>query len=464
MTSTQDDRAMHRWTPPDSSPLDRRRVSALLERERERYRRQTAGSAGAHRRAEAVLPLGVPSSFQYWDPYPVSIATASGSWVTDVDGRRLLDLSMGFGAMLVGHLHPHVVEAATRALSTGTLFVAPSPVATEAAERVCRRFGLDLVRFTNSGTESLMYAIRTARVFTGRRGIIKVEGGYHGGYDPLTVSVKPDPLSAGPSSQPVAVPAAGTEPGVVAVVPYNDLDALESVLKAAPEQYAALVMEPVLENIAIVLPDPGYLHSVRDLCDRYGVLLVLDEVKTGLTAGPSGAAHRFGVRADLVTLAKSIAGGFPVGAFGGSAEVMAAITDGRAPHFGTYNANPLGMAAVVAVDDIVTDELMADATARNMRTLRQMSTVISDYQLPAHTVGFGVKGCVSWSQTPVRNYRDYRSGDFATAELQWLYTLNAGIITPAGLDEQWLVSLAHSESDMLLLVETFRQLATELRS
>jgi glutamate-1-semialdehyde 2,1-aminomutase len=122
------------------------------------------------------------------------------------------------------------------------------------------------------------------------------------------------------------------------------------------------------------------------------------------------------------------------------------------------------MAAVVAVDDIVTDELMAEATARNMRTLGHMSTVISDYQLPAHTVGFGVKGCVSWSQTPVRNYRDYRSGDFATAELQWLYTLNAGIITPAGLDEQWLVSLAHSESDMLLLVETFRQLATELRS
>jgi glutamate-1-semialdehyde 2,1-aminomutase len=452
-----------RWVPDRHSPLDVMRVRTLLERERLRFRETTGASAEAHRRAVRSLPLGVPSTFQYWDPYPLSIASASGAWVSDVDGRPMLDLSMGFGAMLVGHLHPAVVAAAQRALSSGTLFVAPAEVTTEAAERICRRFGLDMVRFTNSGTESLMYAIRAARVFTGRKGLVKIEGGYHGGYDPLTVSVKPDPASAGPADRPEPCFAPGTEPGDVAIVAYNDLPALEMLFKGEPGRFAALVMEPVLENIGIVLPDRGYLQGVRELCDRYGVLLILDEVKTGMTAGVRGAAHRLGVRPDLMTLAKSIAGGLPVGAFGGRSEVMAVISSGQAAHFGTYNGNPLGMAAVIAVDDIVTDEAVREASTRNVRTLNHIGSVINDFELPAHTVGFGVKGCVSWSPTAIQNYRDYKTCDFEMAELHWLYTLNAGIITPAGLDEQWLVSFAHTEADMNLVVKTFRRLATELR-
>src|SRR5690606_37431903 len=146
-----------------------------------------------NKRASEVLPLGVTSSFQHWDPYPISIQSARGAWLTDMDGRRLLDLSMGFGAMLVGHLNEKVVEHVTDALqNTGTLFVTPSPQATEVSERFKERFGLDMLRFTNSGTESLMYAIRSARAYTGRKAVVKIEGGYHGGYDPLQVSVKPD--------------------------------------------------------------------------------------------------------------------------------------------------------------------------------------------------------------------------------------------------------------------------------
>lgn len=463
MTSTRHLDGAHRWVPTRSSALDPQRVQGLLERERTRFLSRTAGSAQAHRRALRSLPLGVPSSFQHWEPYPVSIASASGAWVTDVDGHSLLDLSMGFGAVMVGHLHPAVVDAANHALRSGTLFVAPSPVTTEAAERICRRFQLDQVRFTNSGTESLMYAIRVARAHTGRQGIVKIEGGYHGGYDPLTVSVKPSLEDTGPADRPTPVHAPATVPGDVAVVAFNDVEALEGLLSRSPDRYAAVVMEPVLENIAIVLPDPGYLQAVRALCDRYGVLLVLDEVKTGLTAGPQGAAHRLGVRPDLVTLAKSIAGGLPVGAFGGTADVMSTVTHGAAPHFGTFNGNPLGMWAVIAVDDVASESAVAAATARNMRTLTHMSTVINDFELPAHTVGFGVKGCVTWTPTAVRNYRDYKASDFAMAELHWLYTLNSGIITPAGLDEQWLVSFAHTETDMELLVSTFRRLASELR-
>ena len=189
------------------------------------------------------------------------------------------------------------------------------------------------------------------------------------------------------------------EAGTVFVVPYNDLDRLEQILAGNADQIAAVVMEPVMENIGIVLPDAGYLNGVRAACDRHGVLLVFDEVKTGLTAGYAGASQRLGVTPDLIALAKSVGGGLPLAAFGGRAEVMAAVTDHRMPHFGTYNGNPLVMAAALAVDEICTEEVLAGAEQLNNDALAAMDQVITRYDLPAHTVGFGVKGAVTWSAT-----------------------------------------------------------------
>lgn len=458
------DPATWRFVPASSTPIDHARVAQLLAVEWERFTQQTAASGTHNVRAAKVLPLGVTSSFQFWDPYPISINSAKGAWLTDVDGRPLLDLSMGFGAMLVGHLNPVVVEAVTKAMETGTLFVTPSPSATEAAERFQSRFGLDLLRFTNSGTESTMYAVRTARAVTHKHGIVKIEGGYHGGYDALAVSVKPDLADAGLEDFPTPVVPFDVESGIVHVVPYNNLERLEQILSAYGDELAAVVMEPVLENISIVLPDEGYLAGVRALCDAHGVLLIFDEVKTGLTAGYAGAARRLGVTPDLVTLAKSIGGGLPLAAFGGKAEVMAAVTDGRMAHFGTYNGNPLVMAAALAVDEVCTEEALAAAESVNEGALRALDALIETHELPAHTVGFGVKGAVTWSTTPVRNYRDYKRTDFEVAELSWLWGVNRGILTPPGLDEQWLVSLAHTPADMGLLVGAFEELAVALRA
>ena len=458
------DPATWRHLPADPRPLDGDRVAALLAAEWERFVATTPGSAAHHARAQRSLPLGVPSSFQHWDPHPVAIVSARGAWLTDVDGRRVLDLSMGFGAMLVGHLNPAVVQAVTGALDTGTLFVTPSPSATDVAERFQRRFGLDKVRFANSGTEATMYAIRVARAFTQRHAIIKLEGGYHGGYDALAVSVKPDVSEAGPEEAPTPVTPFEVEAGTVHVVPYNDLARLEEILDEHGREIAAVVMEPVMENISIVLPDEGYLAGVRALCDAHGVLLVFDEVKTGLTAGYGGAAQRLGVTPDLVALAKSIGGGLPLAAFGGREEVMATVVDGRMPHFGTYNGSPLVMAAAAAVDEVCTREALAEAERVNDDALAAIDAVIAEYRLPAHTVGFGVKGAVTWSTTPVRNYRDYKRTDFAAAELSWLWGVNRGILTPPGLDEQWLVSLAHTDADMGLLVADFTELAQALRA
>ena len=453
-----------RNVPATSKPLSESKVGALLDQEWARYKEGTSSSEKENKLAAQSFPLGVPSSFQYWDPYPISIKSAKGAWMVDMDDRPVLDLSMGFGAMLAGHLNPVVVQEIKESLEVGTLFVTPSPISRDAAELICKRFSLDQVRFTNSGTESTMYAIRTARAFTGKNGVVKVEGGYHGSYDPLTVSVKPKLDVVGDAENPNSIVDPATVVGDVFVVPYNDAEALERTFAKHKDKIACFVVEPVLENIAIVWPDVGYLERVRELCDQYEIVLIFDEVKTGLTAGPQGAAQRLGVQPDLITLAKSIGGGVPVAAFGGKKKFMSAVTDGRMAHFGTFNGNPLAMAGVRAIDKICTAETLGVAEGFNMQALNRISEIIAEYELPAHTVGFGVKGCITWSTTPVRNYRDYKSTDFKIAELSWLWSINRGIMTPPGLDEQWLISLAHGQKEIDLLVEDFRSLAAAIRN
>ena len=453
-----------RNVPATSTPLSESKVGALLDQEWARFKEGTLASEKENKLAAQTFPMGVPSSFQYWDPYPISIKSAKGAWMVDMDDRPVLDLSMGFGAMLAGHLNPEVVQEIKESLEVGTLFVTPSPISRDAAERICKRFSLDQVRFTNSGTESTMYAIRTARAFTGKTGLVKVEGGYHGSYDPLTVSCKPTLAQAGDAQNPNAVIDPSTVVGDVFVVPYNDAEALERTFAKHKDKISCFVVEPVLENIAIVLPDAGYLERVRELCDQYEIVLIFDEVKTGLTAGAQGAAQRLGVQPDLITLAKSIGGGVPVAAFGGKKKYMDAVTDGRMSHFGTFNGNPLAMAGVRAIDKICTAETLGVAEGFNMQALNRISEIISEFELPAHTVGFGVKGCITWSTEPVRNYRDYKSTDFKIAELSWLWSINRGIMTPPGLDEQWLISLAHGQKEIDLLVEDFRSLAVAIRS
>jgi len=456
--------ATHRYVPSTSTPISPEKVASILAAEWELFTKNTKGSETESKRAFNSLPLGVTSSFQHWDPYPISIVSAKGAYMTDIDGRQLLDLSMGFGAMLAGHLNPVVVEEIQTSLNQGMLFVTPSPTSTDAAERICKRFGIDQVRFTNSGTESTMYAVRVARSITEKMGILKIEGGYHGSYDPFVVSSKPPVAEIGDAEEPIPHIEPNLVPGDIYVVPFNNIEALERMFAKNADKIACFIVEPVLENLAIVLPDAGYLERVRELCDQYNVILIFDEVKTGLTAGAHGASARLGVKPDLITLAKSIGGGIPLAAFGGKKKYMDYITNGKMAHFGTFNGNPLAMAGIRAIDRICSDEALAAAEALNLQALTRIADIIDEFQLPAHTVGFGVKGCVTWSTTPVRNYRDYKATDFGIAEAHWLFALNRGIITPPGLDEQWLISLAHRQKEIDLLVEDFHEFAKALRS
>lgn len=452
-----------RALPTHSKPIDTNHLAKLFEQQIALYKSNLRSSSVEYERALKSIPLGAHSTFQSFDPYPISIASAKGAWMTDVDGRKMLDLSMGFGSMLAGHLNPEVIAELKATLDVGTLYTAPSPDSRDAAERLCRRFGIDQIRFTNSGTESTMYAIRTARAYTGKEGVVKVEGGYHGSGDAVMVSTKPPLDKAGPADSPNSVIGNASVPGESHVVPFNNIAALESVFEKHYSTIACFIVEPVLENIGIVLPDEGYLEAVRQLCDQYKIILIFDEVKTGLTAGPQGAAQRLGITPDLICLAKSIGGGIPLAAFGGKEEFMGPVTDGRMPHLGTFNGHILAMAAVRAIDKIFTPEALAKAESLNIQALTRIQEIIDTYELPAHTVGFGVKGCVTWSDTPVRNYRDYKATNFQIAELSFIWSLNHGILTPPGLDEQWLISLAHGQAEIDFMVNDFSELAKTLR-
>jgi glutamate-1-semialdehyde 2,1-aminomutase len=328
-----------------------RRAQEILHEEVARYEERTPRSRALYGRAEAVLPFGVTSSFQVGDPYPIYLASGRGSRVTDVDGHTYIDYHNGFGTMVVGHSHPKVREAIERAAATGTHFAATTEMAVAFAEEVARRFRVEKVRFTNSGTEATMDAIRTARAFTGREVLLKIEGSYHGHHDAVMYSVVPTMDSGGPQERPWSVPFSRGIPADTAnttkIVPFNDLEALDATLREHNGRIAALIMEPVMMNIGIVLPQEGYLQGVRKLCDEHGVILIYDEVKTGVTIAPGGATEYFGVQPDMVCLAKAIGGGTPVGAFGGRADVMDMITKGVAA-LGTFNGNPLSVAAGIA--------------------------------------------------------------------------------------------------------------------
>jgi glutamate-1-semialdehyde 2,1-aminomutase len=454
-------------TTTDSVTSDALTATArrITEREMGLYGERTRGSQAATDRARKVLPAGVPSSFQAYDPHPIVVRHASGSRMIDVDGNEYVDYDMGFGALFAGHMHPAVRRAVEAQLDHGTLYVTPCELDADVGELLAERYGLAMWRPTNSGTEATMDAIRLARGVTKREKMVKVEGGFHGHHDEVMISNKPPLDKAGPADAPFSVPqSGGITKGTVAdviVIPYNDPDALERAL--ANDDVACLIVEPVMENIGICLPLPGYLEAVREITARHGTLLIFDEVKTGITAGYGGATKQLGVEPDLITLAKSIGGGFPVGAFGGRAEYMNLITTGEVLHLGTYNGNPLVMAAVKAtLTEACTRPVVEATIARNAKLVAACDAVIQRSGIPAHTVEFGAKGCITWSRDPVRNYRDYKATNFELAFAQWIHGINRGVLLPPGLDEQWLISVAHDEADSMRYATVFEEFVDEL--
>ncbi|MCB1269344.1 MAG: aminotransferase class III-fold pyridoxal phosphate-dependent enzyme, partial [Microthrixaceae bacterium] len=325
---------------------------------------------------------------------------------------------------------------------------------------------MDQVRFCNSGTEATMDAIRIARAYTGRDKVLKIEGSYHGHHDTVMFSVVPDTDEMGDRENPLSTPMSKGIPAEMAqdtlVVPYNDAPALERMLGERGGEIACLIMEPVMMNIGIVVPADGYLQAVRDLCTRYGVVLIFDEVKCGATIAEGGAAERFGVRPDLATWAKAIGGGAPIGAFGGRADIMEEINRGAA-HQGTFNGNPMSVTAALAT---LTRVLTADAyehfAALGARLSNGMDALIAEYDLPAHTVDLGCKGCISYRAEPLTCYRDFLETNIHLYTASYPWMVNRGVFMTPGDEEQWTLSVQHSEDHVDRYVDAFATFAAEL--
>jgi glutamate-1-semialdehyde 2,1-aminomutase len=443
------------------------RVARLTAREEEVFRSRRTRSRELWKEALEYIPRGVPSSFQDTPPQPVFIDHGQGSKVWDVDGNEYVDFHNGFGVMVVGHAHPVIVAAVEQQLHRGTHFAQPVAENIVVARELARRFQQPQWRFTNSGTESTLDAVRLARGFTGREGIVKIEASYHGHHDAVLVSVEPPVDAIGPAESPNSVPMTGGIPAstvaLTTVVGFNDLEGLERAFAAHPGQIAGVIVEPAMMNIGFVLPEPGYLAGLVETAHRHRAVAIFDEVKTGVTIAPGGATERFGVVPDIVCLAKAIGGGLPCGAVGGRADIMATISDGRVAQLGTFNGNPLTTAASRAtLLEVLTGPAYAHLDALTEELSGGLRDVMAEYKLPFHVVSMGARGCVTYREEPVRNYRDYAAMDKSLAYVSWLYQTNRGVLMAPGAEENWTLSVQHSPEDVRRYVDNFRELARDL--
>ncbi len=446
---------------------DKKLEDTITEQERIFVRRQPE-SARMAVRAAGSLAGGVTSSWQVTVPQAVWLSHGRGSKVYDLDGNEYVDLHGGYGAALAGHAHPAMVEAIRAQVGLGTHFAQPTENAVVVAEELARRFGLPQWRFANSGTEATMDAIHLMRSVTGRDLIIKVEGCYHGHHDSVQVSVAPDPGDAGPANKPAQVPASTGIPAAITrltlVASFNDTDSVARLLDEHRGQIAGMIIEPIMMNAGIILPEPGYLAALADLLHAHGALLAFDEVKTGLTAGPGGATGRTGVRPDIICLAKAIGGGVAVAAIGGTAEVMEHVASGGYEMVGTFNGNPLAMAGARAMlCEVATPAAYQRIEELRARAVSGIEEVIADRGLPAHVVSAGAKGCVVFSPDPVRDYRGFLGIDDRYSHAHWLFQHNGGVFLPPwGKIEQWLISVQHEPADIDRLVDNFATFATAI--
>jgi glutamate-1-semialdehyde 2,1-aminomutase len=435
------------------------RARQIGEQEMARLLERTKASARLYERAVRLLPFGVVSSFQKMQPYPIYVTRGRGSHIWDQDGQEYLDFHCGFGAMVVGHAHPRIVEAISHAASRGTHFAATTEEGIAFGEEIARRFNLEMVRFANSGTEATMDAIRVARAATGRDVICKVEGSYHGHHDAVMFSVVPNADVMGgrerPAKAPVSRGLVKDASRYIEVVPFNDAEALEKLFIERGKEIACIIMEPAMMNIGIVVPQAGYLQKVRELCTRHGVIFIFDEIKTGFTIAAGGATERFGVQPDLVCLAKAISGGLPAAAFGGRADLMRLIEQGVS-QMGTYNGNPLvSHVGLVTMREVLTPSAYQHFARLGTRLATGCQKVIDQYGIPAHTVDLGAKGCVSYRPTPMKNYRDFleTKPELFSASYPWL--LNRGVFMTPGDEEQWTLSVQHTEADVDVYISVF---------
>jgi glutamate-1-semialdehyde 2,1-aminomutase len=441
------------------------KLADIIAEQEDIFVKRQPKSAALADRAKGVLAGGVTSNWQITQPQPVWLSHGRGGKVYDADGNEYVDLHGGYGAGLAGHAHPAIVRAVQAQVERGTHFAQPTENAIVVAGELARRWGLPRWRFANSGTEATMDAVHLMRSYTGRDLIIKVEGGYHGHHDSVQVSVMPDEAEAGPKDHPASVPSSTGIPTAITdltlIAQFNDLASVARLLDEHPGQVAGMIVEPVMMNAGIIPPVPGYLGRLKELLHDHGALLTFDEVKTGLTVGPGGVTRQSGVIPDLVCLAKSLGGGVAVAAIGGTLPLMDHVASGGYEMVGTFNGNPLAMAAARAMlTEVATDRAYERIEGLRQRAAAGISAAIKEFEMNGLVVTSGAKGCVVFSGVDVRDYRGFLAVDDSLSHAHWLFQHNGGVFLPPwGKIEQWLISVQHAEPDIDRLIANFRTFA-----
>jgi len=444
-------------------------MSAIYETEKKKFLQKTKRSEKISKESVKFTPFGVHSNYRFFEPYPIYFTKGKGTRLWDADGNEYIDFNLSFGVLVTGHSHPTLVEAMKERIANGTILGFEFEDSYKLAKIICERFGVDMVKFSSTGGEATNYAIRFARVFTGRKKILKFEGCYHGFPDGLLVNVKPPTAKAGHPKFPNQVPASqGILEEVVKntlIAPFNDLEAVETIMKAHGNEVAAIILEPIPMNMGYVLPKPGFLKGLRDIANEYNSVLIFDEVKT---CGKfyRGAAGYFKLKPDLVTMAKAIAGGYPLSLVAGKKEIMNSVVPGIVSHAGTFNSNPLVItAALVTLSKILTEKAMNEATKLSEMLAKGYEDIIGDAKIPAIVQWAGTSGTVHFTKAKkVEDWRGFLTSEVARWFLYLMVMMNRGIMPMApGPDEQWTVSVQHTREDIKKHLEAFKEVAESVR-
>ncbi len=415
-------------------------------------------------KAKQLMPNGVNSNFRYWDDENTMVITrGEGAYIWDADDNRYIDYRLAFGPVILGHGYPAVAERVAAAVRGGTLYAWTTPAEVRVAERILRMTGMERLRLTNTGTEATMHALRIARAYTGRERFIKFEGQYHGMHDYVMFSTASSPAGAlGSRHNPInAQTSSGVPEGIrqyVINLPFNDSELVERTVQSHGHELAAMLVEPLLGNAAGIMPQPGFLEKLREMCDHYGIVLIFDEVKTGFRIARGGAQEFFGVKADMATYAKAMGNGFPIAAIAGREKIMAVIEGGGVAHGGTYTGNAAGTAAAEATLEILeTQPIVATIFERGRELMQGIDSILTRAGIPHYVTGVpSMFSYILGVEEKPTDFRAYCKGNDRLYEELAYALIERGVMPDCDGREPWFLSYSHDEhviADTLTLFE-----------
>ena len=410
-------------------------------------------------KANKLMPGGVNSPVRAFQPYPFFTKRGQGSCITDVDGNEYIDYCLGFGPLILGHAHPKIIEAVKAQLELGSLYGTPTEQEVDLADVVSETVpSAEMVRLVSTGGEATMAALRAARGYTGKKKIVKFEGCYHGAHDYVLVKAGSGATTFGmPDS--LGIPEETTRNTIV--IPFNDIEKLEKTVKENKDNLAAVIVEPVIGNIGVVLPKRGFLETLRELTESYGVVLIFDEVITGFRLALGGAQEYFGVTPDMTTLGKILGGGLPMAAYVGKEEIMKLIApSGKVYQAGTYSGNPLSVAAGLTVLRLLRERgsgFYADLERKCEAIVKPLGEAVSEAGLKLHINHIASMFQLFFTDKPVFDYVSAKASDSSKFMKFHARLLKNGVFLPASQFETCFLSEAHSPEDLEKTVDCFRE-------